>query len=324
MTRVFVSHATPDSAFAEQLASDLRAFGIDAWLDSSHMGPGDFVARISAALQRDVLVLVLTRAAIASPWVQQEVNAAITRANQRLMLPPIIIQAERLQPNEIPGLWTVYHRYDATGDYMVALASAVKELGGAGGAPLAPLAGTVNVAGAAPATGQSMPPYAPRPAYAPQPSSALQPAYAPQPTFMPQPASAVPAAKPARWTPSYPWIAYATIGGIVLGGLILLASGVSTNWDGNRMGVAIAISVLLAGLGFLAGLAGMIGNLVAHKAWGWWAAALVTGPVLYTLSRLNVFGTSYSTYLAWSIIGGVCLVLTVAAFGLYGPRPRHS
>ncbi|HEY7834499.1 MAG TPA: toll/interleukin-1 receptor domain-containing protein, partial [Ktedonobacterales bacterium] len=88
MTRVFVSHATPDSAFAQRLASDLRAFGIDAWLDSSHMGPGDFVARISAALQRDVLVLVLTRAAIASPWVQQEMNAAITRANQKLMLPP--------------------------------------------------------------------------------------------------------------------------------------------------------------------------------------------------------------------------------------------
>ncbi len=129
MARIFLSHATADSAFATKLAEDLRAFGVDVWLDSSHIGPGDFVSRISSALQRDVLLLVLTPNAIESPWVRQEMNAAITREHQKLMLPPIVVMAQPCPESDIPGLWTVYHRYDATSNYMVAVASIVRELG---------------------------------------------------------------------------------------------------------------------------------------------------------------------------------------------------
>jgi hypothetical protein len=128
MTRVFVSHASADSDFAEKFSSDLRAFGVDVWLDSSHMGPGDFVTRINTALQRDVLILILTPAALQSPWVQQEMNAAIARANQKLMSAPIVVLAAPCSPEQIPALWTVYHRYDATRDRMQALASIVRQL----------------------------------------------------------------------------------------------------------------------------------------------------------------------------------------------------
>ncbi len=80
--RLFISHANVDSPFAERLAADLRVAGADVWLDSTHLtGPGDFVARISHALnERDVLVLVLSPAAIASQWMPDEMNAAIVRA----------------------------------------------------------------------------------------------------------------------------------------------------------------------------------------------------------------------------------------------------
>src|SRR5262245_37731723 len=76
--RVFVGHATADSKIAERFSVDLRLRGADVWLDSSHMGSGDFVARINRALERDVLIVMLSPSAIKSPWVQQEVNAAIT------------------------------------------------------------------------------------------------------------------------------------------------------------------------------------------------------------------------------------------------------
>ena len=65
--RVFISHATENTTFAERLASDLRRTGADVWLDASHLGPGNFLANINKALNnRDVLVLVLTPAALRS------------------------------------------------------------------------------------------------------------------------------------------------------------------------------------------------------------------------------------------------------------------
>jgi outer membrane protein assembly factor BamB len=127
--RVFVSHASPDTAFATRFSEDLRRVGADVWLDSSHMGPGDFVARLNQALQRDVVVVILSPDAIKSPWVQQEVGAAITRSNQGLMRPPIIIEAHDTPVATIPPLWTVYHRYNALSSYQDALDGVAGELG---------------------------------------------------------------------------------------------------------------------------------------------------------------------------------------------------
>lgn len=128
--RVFISHASPDMSFANRLAEDLRGSGADAWLDSSHMASGDFVARINDALaNRDVVVLVLSPAAIQSSWVSQEFNAAIARTQQGLMRPPIVVMARPCRVADIPPLWTVYHRYDASNDYQGALHGVARELG---------------------------------------------------------------------------------------------------------------------------------------------------------------------------------------------------
>jgi hypothetical protein len=218
MTRVFVSHASADASFAEKFTNDLRAFGVDAWLDSSHMGPGDFVARINAALERDVLLLVLTPAALASPWVQQEMNAAITRANQKLMRSPIIIQAEFCPPEHIPALWTVYHRYDAMSNYMAALASIVKELGATGGEPLTPV--TMS--------------------HWYEQSQHLQPASQKE---------------RGGWRPRYPGLAFIPLAGYALGGAALLFAvevlGLGSNFSGNLVflgGLSLLVVPLLIAL----------------------------------------------------------------------------
>lgn len=127
--RVFVSHATPDADFANRLSDDLRRLGADTWLDSTHLGTGDFVARINAALQgRDLVVLILSPSAIQSPWVSQEVNAAIVREKQGSMRPMIVVMAQPCTLSTIPPLWTVYQRYDATTDYSRALYGLAQEL----------------------------------------------------------------------------------------------------------------------------------------------------------------------------------------------------
>lgn len=128
--RVFVSHASSDVAFATNLGRDLRQLGADVWMDSSHLGAGDFVDRINDALQRsDVFVLVLTPAAVASQWVRQEMNAAITREKQGLLRALFVVMAEHCPLGVIPPLWTVYNRYDATADYTSALYSAAEKMG---------------------------------------------------------------------------------------------------------------------------------------------------------------------------------------------------
>jgi hypothetical protein len=122
LPRIFVSHATEDTEFAERLAADLRARELDVWLDTSHLGPGDFVDRISRALNaRDILILILSPAALNSHWVPDEMNAAIIRYKQGFMKPPIVVTVTAVPLQDIPGLWTAYGRIDATHNYDAAL-----------------------------------------------------------------------------------------------------------------------------------------------------------------------------------------------------------
>jgi len=74
---IFVSHSHDNEVFADRLVADLRKTGVDAWLDKTDLGPGNFQQRINNALTIcDWFLLVLTRSALASPWVRQEVDAA--------------------------------------------------------------------------------------------------------------------------------------------------------------------------------------------------------------------------------------------------------
>ena len=124
--KVFISHATPDLIFAERLANDLKAADINVWLDTTHMTSGDFVEQISTALQRDILILVLTPDALESSWVRTEMNTAISRWQQGLMRPPILIMAKPVQANLMPSLWGSLHHHNAMQDYERALVEVIR------------------------------------------------------------------------------------------------------------------------------------------------------------------------------------------------------
>src|SRR5215469_6217655 len=79
--RVFLSYAQADKDVARQIADALRGSGLHVWFAEWELMPGDSIAeRIDAGLSSsDVLVVLLSPAALASRWVEQELSAALMR-----------------------------------------------------------------------------------------------------------------------------------------------------------------------------------------------------------------------------------------------------
>lgn len=123
---VFVSHAHEDSAFCQALVAGLRQAGADVWYDEHNLGYGRLMDVIERELkQRRVFLVVLSPAAISSPWVKREVFAAISLHDseaERIVLP---IMA---QPCEVPLLWREYRWLSGPNDAGLAPTEAVREL----------------------------------------------------------------------------------------------------------------------------------------------------------------------------------------------------
>ena len=68
--RVFLSHSHADKRFVRSLAAKLSAKKINVWIDEAEIRPGDsLIEKLRAAIDSvDVLVAVLSRASINSPW----------------------------------------------------------------------------------------------------------------------------------------------------------------------------------------------------------------------------------------------------------------
>lgn len=96
MSRVFLSHSSADKdRFVEPLFAALKQIGVDVWLDTVELQPGDdLVQRIfdEGIGQSDVVAVVLSKASLKSRWVQQELNASVVRRlTHDTRLVPIIL-----------------------------------------------------------------------------------------------------------------------------------------------------------------------------------------------------------------------------------------
>ena len=90
--KLFISYSHTDSELAANLANDLLACGIDVWLDSFKVHAGDCIpSRVSEGLaSADYIVLLMSRKAMKSKWVEQEWLPAIHKeiVRRRLILIP--------------------------------------------------------------------------------------------------------------------------------------------------------------------------------------------------------------------------------------------
>jgi TIR domain-containing protein len=128
--KIFVSHSTKDTSFATKLVQDLSAAGTQAWMDVNDLGAGNFQERIDKALADcEWFLLVLTRNALASEWVRQEVYAANRLKNQGKIKQLVFIKAGEVEHGELPPMWGVFNIFDALSDYEDAVARTLKEVG---------------------------------------------------------------------------------------------------------------------------------------------------------------------------------------------------
>ncbi|MDZ7302112.1 MAG: toll/interleukin-1 receptor domain-containing protein [candidate division KSB1 bacterium] len=79
MPRIFISHAWEDSQLVRRLENELQAAGAEVWVDHSGIRGGDNLPkRINAALEWcDVFLLVWSKTASKSPWVNLEWTSAV-------------------------------------------------------------------------------------------------------------------------------------------------------------------------------------------------------------------------------------------------------
>jgi hypothetical protein len=94
--RVFVSHASEDKErFVLDLATRLRAKGIDAWLDKWEILPGDsLVDKIfeEGLKNADAVIVVVSATSVTKPWVREELNAGVVkRIGKSARLIPVVI-----------------------------------------------------------------------------------------------------------------------------------------------------------------------------------------------------------------------------------------
>ena len=130
--QIFVSHDTDDAVFAHRLADDLRRQGYAIWIAPESIPPGQWVSAINRGLaESGVMVLVLSPAAMASPWVEMETNVAIEleRAGEMRFIPVCLV------PDRYDPVWHAYQWVMFNHDYDAAMRELLARLDGSAAPP---------------------------------------------------------------------------------------------------------------------------------------------------------------------------------------------
>jgi hypothetical protein len=93
---IFISHAGADRAFAEQLAAVMKASGYEVWTDRRLL-PGDNWAQLidRALREAEVMVALVSPAAVESEWVKREWEYALGSEKFAGRLIPVTIGSAR-------------------------------------------------------------------------------------------------------------------------------------------------------------------------------------------------------------------------------------
>ena len=99
MPDCFISYSSNDERFATAVHQDLTAHGLSVFMAKISLKPGDrWAGKVLQALAQSTWVIFLaSKAACASPYVQQEIGGALI-AQKRLI--PVVWQ---MAPSELPG-----------------------------------------------------------------------------------------------------------------------------------------------------------------------------------------------------------------------------
>jgi len=113
--RIFLSHASQDAGFAQQLADDLRRHNYDVWMAPYSIEPGEkWIEAIERGLESSgIFLLVMTPNAAKSKWVKDESNYAIELENQGEVRFITLDVAE----GKMPPMWRLRQHISFRQDY---------------------------------------------------------------------------------------------------------------------------------------------------------------------------------------------------------------
>lgn len=100
---VFISHSSKDKPIIRKLATDLKAEGINVWLDEQRILIGDSISeKIGQGLaESDFFIIAISEHSVQSEWVKKELNNAIVKEIEKRKT---VILPIKLSQVEIPAL----------------------------------------------------------------------------------------------------------------------------------------------------------------------------------------------------------------------------
>jgi hypothetical protein len=100
----FISYSSKDDGFARRLHADLQQKGVRCWFAPQDLKIGDkFRTRIDESIRiYDKLMVILSVNSISSPWVEEEVEAALEkeRKQKKLVLFPILLDEAVMETDQ--------------------------------------------------------------------------------------------------------------------------------------------------------------------------------------------------------------------------------
>jgi hypothetical protein len=125
--QVFVSYAQADSSIAHKVAEALRGARLRVWIDAWELASGDSIAqRIQdAASSSDFLLVLLSPRSVSSKWVQNELNAALSKElrDRAITVIPVLID-----DCDIPPLLADRVFFDLSRDFPEAMQRLVNQI----------------------------------------------------------------------------------------------------------------------------------------------------------------------------------------------------
>jgi hypothetical protein len=123
MTDVFISHSSQDKKLALWVAQAFRAIGLEVFLSSDSIGPGQpWSSKIREKLKESTSVVFLaTRSSIQSDFVKQETGIALEKE-----LIPMLID---VGPDQLPGWVKERQALDIRGSDLQQFGNTLKSVG---------------------------------------------------------------------------------------------------------------------------------------------------------------------------------------------------
>ena len=92
--KVFLCHSKKDISLAKRITSDLESRGAKVWVDVRDLGPGKWKQAAKETIEEcDYVVIALTRSAVASQGVKEEIDVAVDALNRgkvKVVIPVLI------------------------------------------------------------------------------------------------------------------------------------------------------------------------------------------------------------------------------------------